>query len=297
MNLDQIEAFIYASLTGSFSKTGEILFLTQPSVSTKIKALEQQIGAPLFERTGKEVYLSKEGEEFLPYAQKIMSNLQYGISAIQKQHVNSPEEMSIAAVFSGVSYLLPRLLSEFHQHNPCIKPIIYTGHSDQVLKMIVENEVSLGIVRSLFHTGVESFPLMKDEMVLACHPDRPLATTETNELPIEEVAKVPFILFKHETLDWTLIHNAFAKADVTPNIMMEVDSIEGAKQMVLENMGISFLPYFSIAEELKAGSLYTADIHGFPTIQRNFDLIFNPDNLFNQATRKFMNFLKERFEP
>lgn len=294
MNLDQIEAFIYASLTGSFSKTGEILFLTQPSVSTKIKALEQQVGAPLFERTSKEVYLSKEGKEFLPYAQEIVKNLQNGISSIQKQDVSSPEEVSIAAVFAGVSYLLPRLLSEFHQHNSNIKPIIYTGHSDQVLKMVVENDVSLGVVRTLFHSGVESFPLMKDEMILACHPDRPLITAD--KLSIEEVAKTPFILFKHETLDWTLIHNAFEKANVTPNIIMEVDSIEGAKQMVLKNMGISFLPYFSIAEELKTGKLYTADITGFPTIQRNFDLIFNPNNLFNQATRKFMNFLKERFD-
>src|SRR5699024_6456577 len=82
-------AFIYAAATGSFSKAGEMLFMSQPSVSTKIKSLEQQLGAPLFERTGKEIYLSEEGKAFLPYAEKISTNFQDGLSTIKKMDTSS----------------------------------------------------------------------------------------------------------------------------------------------------------------------------------------------------------------
>src|SRR5699024_9769406 len=106
---------------------------------------------------------------------------------------------------------------------------------------------------------------------------------------------LPFILFKHETFDWTLIHNAFERADIKPNVVMEVDSIEGAKQMVMENMGISFLLYFTISKELASKQLYTVHIKEFTTIKRNIDLITNSSNSFNSTTREIMQFIKKRF--
>src|SRR5699024_78335 len=106
---------------------------------------------------------------------------------------------------------------------------------------------------------------------------------------------LPFILFTHATVDSTLIHNAFESADIQPNVVMEVDSIEVAVQVVVDNVGISFLPYFTISKELASKQLYTVDIKEFPTIKRNFDLITNPSNPFNSTTREFMQFIKKRF--
>src|SRR5699024_3827533 len=151
------------------------------------------------------------------------------------------------------SCLLPKLIHAFYRDHPNIKPIIYTGHSDQVLKMVLDHDVSLVIVRSLYHTKIESIPLMNDEILLACHSPHPLPANR--QFSLHEVSGLPFILFEHETFDWTLIHNAFDRADIKPSVVMEVDSIEGAKQMVMENMGISFLPYFTISKELASKQL------------------------------------------
>lgn len=293
MNFDQIEAFIYAAHTESFSRAGEILFISQPSVSMKIKTLEEEMDVTLFERNGKLIHLSEEGKLFLPYAQKVMKTIHEGVAEVQKSKHPLDAEITIAAVFSGVSLFLPNILKSFNERHPTLKPVIYAGHSEQVLKMVLDGEVSVGIVRSLLHSKIESFTLMKDDMILACHPDHPFGAM--GEISIKEVADTPFILFKHETLDWTLIHNAFEKAHLSPNIILEVDSIEGAKQMVKENMGISILPRFSIETELRSGQLETASISGMPTINRNFDLIFTQGKDFNDATRMFVDFLKDRF--
>src|SRR5690625_7847260 len=93
-----------------------MLFMSQPSVSTKIKSLEQQLGAPLFERTGKEIYLSEEGKAFLPYAEKISTNFQDGLSTIKKMDTSS-QELSLAAVYSSVIYLFNMLINEFYLDN------------------------------------------------------------------------------------------------------------------------------------------------------------------------------------
>src|SRR5699024_11564337 len=92
-----------------------------------------------------------------------------------------------------------------------------------------------------------------------------------------------------------LIHNAFERADIKPNVVMEVDSIEGAKQMVMENMGISFLPYFTISKELASKQLYTDDIKEVPTIKRNFDIITNPSNPIATTTRELSKYIKKRY--
>lgn len=291
MNFDQIEAFIYAAHTESFSQTGEILFISQPSVSLKIKTLEQEMGVTLFERTGKKVRLSNEGRLFLPHAQNVMKSLQQGVSSIEKSKNSFDRQLNIASVFSGVSYVLPRLLNKFRVQHPSIKPVVFTGHSDQVLKMVLDNEVSVGIVRSLLHAQIESFPLIKDEMILAFHPEHPFVSK--SDISIEDVAAAAFILFKHETIDWTLIHNAFERARLSPNITLEVDSIDGAKQMVKENLGISILPHFSVAEELGLGQLKTASVTGMPVIRRNFDLIYTRHESLNRAAAVFIDFLKE----
>src|SRR5699024_12635831 len=100
-----------------------MLFMSQPSVSTKIKSLEQQLDAPLFERTGKEIYLSEEGKAFLPYAENISTNFQDGLSTIKKMDTSS-KEVSRAADYSSVSQLLQKLINAFYRDHPTIKPII-----------------------------------------------------------------------------------------------------------------------------------------------------------------------------
>src|SRR5699024_10954501 len=90
-----------------------------------------------------------------------------------KKMDTSSQELSIAAVYSSASYLLPKLINAFYRDHPHVKPIIYTWHSDQALNMFLDHDVSVGIVRSLYHTKIESTLPMTDEMLLACQSTHP----------------------------------------------------------------------------------------------------------------------------
>jgi DNA-binding transcriptional LysR family regulator len=292
MNFEQIEAFIYVSLTGSFSKAGDILFLSQPSVSARVKALENEIGCTLFKRSGKNVALSSAGETFLPYAKKILQNVQEGKLSVQRENNKAEGELVISSVMIAANYILPSLIEQFHKDYPKIKLALHTGHSHHVLDMVLNHQVPLGISRAVNHPQIETTHLMDDEMVLAIYPEHPFSSQQT--VSIEEVAKEPLILFNRGSLDWTLIHGTFNSLNVEPNVIMEVDSIEVAKQMVRKQLGISILPRFAIEEELKTNSLQVVSILNIPQIHRNFEFMYLKGTTLDGISKLFIDFVMQK---
>jgi DNA-binding transcriptional LysR family regulator len=292
MNFEQIEAFIYVSLTGSFSKAGDILFLSQPSVSARVKALENEIGSTLFKRSGKNVTLSAAGETFLPYAKNILQNVQEGKLSVQRENNKAEGELVISSVIIAANYILPTLIEQFHKDYPKIKLALHTGHSHHVLDMVLNHQVPLGISRAVNHPQIETTHLMDDEMVLAIYPEHPFSSQHT--VSIEEVAKEPLILFNRGSLDWTLIHGTFNSLNVEPNVIMEVDSIEVAKQMVRKQLGISILPRFAIEEELKTNSLQVVNILNIPQIHRNFEFMYLKGTKLDGISKLFIDFVMQK---
>ncbi|WP_256816453.1 LysR family transcriptional regulator [Cytobacillus sp. Bac17] len=293
MNIEQFEAFVYVSMTENFSKAGEILYISQPSVSARIKTLENEIGYTLFNRNGKNVKLTKEGEKLLPYAKNILQNIQEGILAIQKTNSKTEGEISIATVLTVGNYIFPSLVNEFFQLYPSIKLVVQTGHSPNVLDMVLNHEVPLGICRSVSHPQIETIHLFDDEMVLAIYPEHPFYSRKT--VTIQEVAIQPLFLFNRGSLDWALINNAFKSMSEKPNVIMEIDNIEMVQQMVKKQMGIALLPRFSIEEDIKANRLGIVKIEELPLLSRPLQLIYLKDSKIDGVLRIFVDFLIRKF--
>lgn len=292
MNSEQIQAFIYVALTGSFSKAGEILYLSQPSVSARVKALEDEMGANLFTRSGKLVKLSKEGETFLPFAKNILQNVQEGKLSIQNEFTKTEGELAVASVLVAANYILAPVMEQFHHAYPKIKLNVYTGHSHNVLDMVLKHEVSFGISRSVNHPQIDTIHLRDDEMVLAVYPSHPFSARNT--VTIEEVVKEPLILFSRGSLDWTLIHSAFTSLNVEPNVVMELDSIGLAKIMIKKKIGIAILPRFAIEDDINANILKIVTIVNAPQISRNFELIYLKGTTFDGIAKLFIDFAVEK---
>ncbi|PLR82077.1 LysR family transcriptional regulator [Bacillus canaveralius] len=292
MNIEQVEAFIYVSLTGNFSKAGEILFISQPAVSARIRSLENAIGYPLFNRNGKNVSMTQEGETFLPYARSLLQNMQDGVLAIQQKNRKTEGELRISTVLTVSNYILPAWISEFHEAFPQVKLVVHTGHSHNVLDMVLNHEVPIGISRSVTHPQIESIHLYDDEMVLAIYPDHPFSAKKT--VSVDEVASQDLIQFNRGSLDWALINNAFHSMKIQPNVVVEVDNIELAKQMVKNKIGIGILPRFSIEDELKTENLNIIKIGDLPNLNRPFQLIYLKDTKIEGILKIFVDFVLKK---
>ncbi|RXT06555.1 LysR family transcriptional regulator [Ammoniphilus sp. CFH 90114] len=289
MNFEQLEAFIYVAETRSFSKAGDILFLSQPSVSSRVKSLEDQMGCSLFNRSSQGISLTIAGETFLPYAQKLLQYQQEGMLSVDNVKNHYKGELSFSSVLIAANYIIPDIIHQFHYLYPQIKTTIHTGHSKDILNMVLERQVPLGIARSISHPLIESMHLIDDEMILVVYPQHHYSSRDT--ISIEEVATEPLILFNRGSLDWTLIHSAFKRLAIKPNVIMEVDSIEVAKKVVSKKTGIAILPKFAVEEELKSNELREVVISNIPKINRPFELIYLKESTFDENTKLFKEFL------
>lgn len=293
MNTDQIEAFIRAAFTNSFSKAAEQLYTSQPAVSARIRSLENELSVKLFKRNGNGITLTKDGELFLPYAENILKNAEEAKLVVQKNKQKKTEEISIASVIIAANYILPSIVSEFNQAHPDIKLTVHTGHSHHILDMVLNHEVPFGISRAVRNPSINSITLMNDEMVLVTYPDHPFKDRDI--VTLEEAAKEPLILFNRGSLDWALIDGIFNKLNITPNVVMEVDNIEMLKQLVKKKMGIAILPKFAVEEETKSHFLHVIQIENIPQIQRPFELIYLKGTEFDGMTKTFTEFIIQRF--
>ncbi|CAM3739514.1 LysR family transcriptional regulator [Mesobacillus zeae] len=286
MNIENIEAFIYVCQLGSFNKAAEALYLTQPSVTARIQSLEREIDIKLFNRCGNKISLTDRGEYFFPHAKKILQSYQeakYGL-----QQVIIPYELVIGSATSISNNVLPGILPTFKSQFKDVRIKIITGHSKDILQKVINKEVDFGIVRTETHPQVESIRLYNDPISLIV--SRKHAYLKEKEVTVEEVGKLPLIFFDYGSLDWLMIHRLFLSNDVDPNIYLEVDNMETAKNLVLEGLGISFLPEHCVKKELDNNELFRVEM--IPHANRNISI----DVIYLKGKPKsiFMDFLESK---
>mgnify|MGYP000050080722 CR=1 FL=1 len=271
MDLAQLEAFLAVGTFGGFRRAAEALRLTQPAVSARIKALEASLGVALFERGRGGLALSAAGRALRPHAEQVLRALALARQAVHDLRPATGGALQIAAALSICTYLLPRVLRRFQAAHPNVLITVRSGHSKQVLEMVLRGEAEVGLARSLHHPEVETISLGDDPLVLVARPgSRPPPPRRAR---LAEVADRPLIFFDRGSSDWTLTHGLFRRAALVPNVVMEVETIETAKRMVEHGMGWAFLPRLAVGRELKRGTLAAIELVDAEPLRRSLDVI------------------------
>lgn len=289
MDFGQIEAFVQVSNHNSFSRAAEALQLTQPSITARIQALERELGEELFERGGRGVRLTDAGRVFLPYVERILQQLQEARDAVEEVRSVQLGSLRLGSAITVSTYVLPTILNKFCSEFPRVDVVIRTGRSEQVLNMLLSDEVQVGILRTLTHPETECINLYKDETILVAYPGHEFA--ESGQARIAEVAREPIVLFDRGSSYYGLIHDLFRKANVIPNVAMELDSLEATKRMVEEGLGIALVPEVTVKRELDAGALVRVDITDVDPIRRPISLHYRRNRKRSRAVQAFIDTL------
>lgn len=285
VDLPQIEAFLAVATFGSFGKAAASLFLTQPSVSARVAALERALGQRLFERSRRGVRLTRAGTVFLPVAERILKTVAEGRQALEAAQSRDGGLVVIAAALSISTYLLPDIIKAFRDDHPGARVSIRSGHSRDVLRMVLEEEAEIGLARGLKHPAVHSVRLGRDEILLVAPPTHPLA--RRRQVRLREAASQPLILFDKGSSDWVLITGFFRRGGLLPNVVLELEGIEAAKKMVEKGIGLAMLPHLAIRRELREGSLVQVRIVDAPVLARNVDLVYRRHGHLSEIARAF----------
>jgi len=289
MELPQVEAFLEAARAGSFRSAAKNLNLTQPSLSSRIHALEAELNVPLFHRMGRGVRLTEMGKAFLPFAERAVDALGQGRDAVVAASHAAGGVLNIASARTIGTYTLPGILEQFRASYPDIAVHIRTGRSSDVLQMVLSEEAHFGLSRALNNPDILTIHLYDEEVVLVTHPDHPFA--KKGKASINEVAREPLILYDPGSTYFLLIYEVCREAGIVPKVEMNLDSIEATKQMVALNLGVSFLPMSAIRREIEFGALRHIPLEGEHRVVLPTCVLMRRSQYYSPAVLAFLKVL------
>ena len=293
MDLGQIEAFVQVANHRSFSRAADALFLTQPSVTARIQALERDLSERLFERSGRGVRLTEVGACFLPHAERVLQALRGGRDAIEALRNLQSGSLILASATTVSTYILPGLLKTFRSRFPRVEVSVRTGRSEQVLEMLLADEAQIGLVRAVHHPDVESRALIEDEVLLIANADHELA--HGGAISVDRLGEHPFIFFDRSSSYYSLAQGLFRQHGVVPRIQMELDSMEATKKMVEEGLGIAMLPRIALDRELLDGSLRAVELEDMPNPKREIAVINRRSRPLGPVAQAFIEIVQDMF--
>lgn len=251
---------------GTLSKAAEELFLTQPSVSARLQSLEKELGERLFERDQRGAVLTDAGSRFLRHAERILRILEESKEELDSLHRIDGGRLVIGAAPAVSTYFLPSLLARYAAFNERVEIAVRTGHTEEVLQMVLQDEAHIGLVRRVSHPAIDAYRVAVEELVLVAPPGHRFA--ELGEVSIADVAAEGLILFDRTTRWHELTWALFASQSVKPNVRLELDNVETAKRMVEVGLGVSLLPGTAVQREIRQGTLIGVPITDAPPVSR-----------------------------
>jgi DNA-binding transcriptional LysR family regulator len=264
MQLAQVEGFVEVAHRGNLSRAAESLFITQPALTARLRALEHEVGTPLFRRGRRGMVLTEPGHAFLPYAERALRTLRDGVAMVGQLPI--AEALVLGAAPAISTYTLPGLLVRFARARPQARLIVRTGHSEEILDQVVRGDLDVGLIRALHHPDLESQPILEDELVLVADPGHPLA--RRRRITPSQLGDARLILFDRTSSFYELTSRLFRQAGSPPRGVLELDNIDAAKRMVLAGLGVALLPRTAIEDELASGRLRPIELVGTPPVER-----------------------------
>src|SRR2546430_4700919 len=248
----QVEGFLEVARRGSVSRAAEARFITQPPLTARLQGLERELGTPLFLRTPHGMRLTDAGRAWIPFAERALRALVDGRDALEQVMTASAGHLMIAAAPAVSTYVLPELLERFVAAHPRVEVSVRTGHSEDVVELVLRDEVQVGLGRTIRHPDLELRPFHTEDLVLVCAPEH--AFTKRSTVAMAEVAGQKLIMFDRTSSYYEITQGAFLSAGVSLRGLMELDSIEAAKKMVERGLGIALLPGTAVAREVAGGT-------------------------------------------
>lgn len=261
MEMSQLEFFVKVAEEGSFSRAADRVSRTQPAVSISIRRLEEEIGAPLFDRAQKAPVLTDVGHVVLDFAQRILSLRDQASEAVSEMRTLESGRVRIGANESTSLYLLPEIILAFREKYPRIKLEISRFPSDQLPREVLERNVDFALLAfEPKDRDLESFPVLQDELVLIMHPNHHLASSRS--VTVKELGHESFLAHNVKSGSRQKVVDTFAKLNTPLNISLELATVETIKRFVQKRMGLAFVPRMCVTDELARGTLKTVPVKG-----------------------------------
>lgn len=298
MQLKQLEIFVQVARLRSFSRAAEALYLTQPTVSAHINALEEELGTRLVVRSTKELRLTPPGQVLERYAAEILGLCQRAEQEVRTAAGAIAGSLSIAASTVPAQYLLPQALPALRQRYPQVFFQVRQGDSSQVIQWMTENGAELGIVGApTQRPGLLCVPFLTEHLVIAA-PNTPLYRRLEGTLTPQLLRTLPFLVREPGSGTRKQADQFLRSLGLEPqalNLAAQLESTESILQGVKYGLGVSIVSQYAAREEAAAGRVLLFHWDS-PLLERQFYLLYRRSAALSPAAAMLLQELPSFYQ-
>jgi DNA-binding transcriptional LysR family regulator len=294
MEVRQLQIFRTLAEELNFTRTAAKVHTVQSNVTAQIKALEEELGGPLFDRLGRRVTLTDAGRNFLPFADQALAAMEQGQRAVQSGAEPSGP-LRVGVPESMLAYRLPQVLRIFHRRFPHVE-LIFRPQYDEVLPTMLETgklDMAVCMIESSPNMTIRSVRLRSERIFLLAHPAHPL--TGRRNVKAADLAGQTLLLTESGCGYRLKLDQQMALENIRPGNVTEFSSVEAIKQCILAGMGLGLLPAIVVARELRQLQLKALHWAG-PSMDIATHMLWHKDKWISPAMAAFMELVKEKLE-
>ena len=281
METASLQTFVAVAEGGSFSRAADALFLTQPAVSKRVSALEEELNARLFDRMGRSVRLTEAGEALLVHARRVLAELEASRQAVADLQGSVGGRLRIGTSHHVGLHRLPPVLRAFSTRYPEVQLDLHFMDSEQACFAVERGDLELAVVTlpDAPPDTVETEIIWPDPLAFVAAPDHPLARQET--IAPADLAAHGAILPAPTTFTRRIVNEALRPYGIRLTVALETNYLETIKMMVSVGLGWSALPRTMALPELQA-----IEVRGI-TLSRRLGLVRRVGRTLGNAARAF----------
>jgi len=295
MEFRQLNIFRILAHELNFTKAAKRAHCVQSNVSVQIRAMEQELGVPLFERLGQQVRLTAHGSLLLPYAERMLHLLEEA-NSVTKGGDHPTGTLVIGSPESVLTYRLPPVLKLFRAQYPQVDLVFRGVGSAELITHLERGDLDLGLVidDDLRDVRLHVEHLCPESMVLVAQIDHPLLGRAS--VGAKDLEGQTFLLTDSGCAYRTKLEHALAQSGVEAETVMEFSSVETIKQCAALGMGIACLPALVVEQEIATGKLAVVPWGGSNLTMKTI-VAWHKDKWLSPAMTAFLSLLRQQLAP
>lgn len=288
LTLRQLKVFSSVARHLNFTRAAEEMHLTQPAVSMQIKQVEENVGLPLFEHIGKQLYLTEAGREMYHYSRVVAQQLDEAESVIDALKGVQRGRLAIA-VASTANYFAPRLLAAFSEQHPSVTISLDVTNREGLITQLENNDKDLVIMgRPPAAMDLVAEVFTENPLVIIAPLAHPLV--QRKQIPLADLQNATFVVREQGSGTRIAMERFFSEQGVRLATGMEMSSNEAIKQAVQAGLGLGIVSMHTLALELETKRLAVLDVQSFP-IMRHWYIVHWRSKRLSPIAQAFKEFV------
>ena len=296
MDFKQIEAFAAVMEYGSFSRAAEVLYLTQPTVSTHVALLEQELGVKLIHRTTKTLSPTEAGEALYVYCQQLLAIRDEAYRDISDRFGSQSAIVTLAGSTVPSQSYLPRLIASFRETHPGVSFEVFHGNSDDAEAMLLSGKAELALIgREPESSRCWAVPFAEDQLVVITPNTPRYQALIGRKFPVTMFLTEPFVSREPGSGTRSETESYLRSIGIEPsalNTVVETRTAEGVKKMVSEGAGIAIISKIASDDYAAFGKILSFVPDSDPPHRKLYALRLR-NSVLSQAARQFLEFVRE----